>query len=99
MAEQHGVEPPAEIVAFLTKVFAFADELPEQEGLALRRLVRAGLMADSSTVEAVLNSDVSGYANSTPSPSFQVWPSWYWGLTPEQQQIVQRGGRPRGPGR
>ncbi len=96
MSEQHGAAPPPEIVAFLNKVFAFADELPDQEGMALRRLVRAGLLAESQTIDTVLNADVTGYLNASPVPVFQVWPSWYWALTPEQQQTVQRGGRPRG---
>ncbi len=83
MSGQHAAAPPPEVVSFLNKVFAFADELPEQEGVALRRLVRAGLLAESPTIDTVLNADVSGYASSSPLPSSQVWPGWFWPQTRE----------------
>lgn len=70
--------PPPEVVSFLQRVFDFAETLEPAEGMALRRLVRAGLMADDGTIEAVLNSDVSGFVAPGLSRSGLSQPAWYW---------------------
>lgn len=70
--------PPTEVVSFLQRVFDFADSLEPSEGVALRRLIRAGLMADDGTIEAVLTSDVSGYIDATLPPPDMTRPTWFW---------------------
>ena len=53
--------PPAGVVDFLQRVFDFAETLEPTEGQALRRLVRAGLLADDGTITAVLHDDTGGF--------------------------------------
>jgi hypothetical protein len=57
---EHATEMAPEAMAFLQKIEEIAGGLSPDEGMALRRLVKAGLMADEQTVEA-LTADTAGF--------------------------------------
>jgi hypothetical protein len=70
------------VVEFLQRLFDFADTLSPAEGRALRRIVRAGLLADDGTIEAVLTGDVSGFSAGESGPEILALASareaWYF---------------------
>lgn len=69
--------PPTEVVDFLQRVFDFADTLNQAEGLALRRLVRAGLLADDGTITSVLHDDTGGHSLDVDLQLAANRPTWY----------------------
>ena len=76
IVEEHA--PPRPVVDFLQRVFEFAETLNEREAQALRRLVRAGLIADDGTITTILDSDASGYAADNVAALAAACPPWYW---------------------
>jgi hypothetical protein len=50
-----------EVEAFLQKIESYAQTLPQEEATALRRLIRAGLMADEKVAQEIANDDTGGY--------------------------------------
>lgn len=84
-----GAPPPA-VVDFLQRVFDFAETMEPSEGLALRRLVRAGLLADDGTITSVLHDDTGGFSADLDLQLAANRAAWYLETAPHPLQARYR---------
>lgn len=73
-----GEELAPDVMAFLQKIHDAANDWPQHEQLALRKLITAGMLADEQVVQA-LSDDTTGYGGyyHTPSQHINTYPSHY----------------------